>query len=332
MNIRTKLKIKYISIFLSFCLITFLFSGCADNKRIGELEQRVVELQEELLKKELTIQELQEEPKIIEEKIEEEKETENTDDEEIIKGSEEDKIVKVINQYINAVEKQNFAEQKKYVSKYALDLVNFKDEESKKTHSLKDRTVTKQTPTITKIEDNNAEGFMSFTEHLVDHDNTEYDLITEGKVFLEKINNEWKIIDYTRKNRLISKSLYLFNDIKTTQNNIDIEVNRMLVSLYDSYIFVKLKITNNNDETINIAFFDSAIIGSDKIQNQSRYYDENITRIFPNASAIGEVEYNWSNSSVSDFTLYTGYVYGEDGYHLFDNIPIEIELDKAIRY
>jgi hypothetical protein len=33
----------------------------------------------------------------------------------------------IIDSYINAVENKNFTEQKSYVAKYALDLVNFKE-------------------------------------------------------------------------------------------------------------------------------------------------------------------------------------------------------------
>lgn len=234
--------------------------------------------------------------------------------------------------FIIELGKENFREQKKYVAKYALDLVNLKEEEHKKSYALEERTIRKQPPSDIKINGNNAEGFMSFTEQLVNYDGSTYDLITEGKVLLEKTNNEWKIIDYTRKNRLISEALYLFDEIKVTQNNIDVEIIRVLFSLYDSYVVVKFKIANNNDPKISLSPYNSVIIGSDKIQNKSTYNDESLYEIFQNAITIGEIQYNWTNDSTGNFIIYTGDFHDNEGYRLFNSFPIEVDLNKAIRY
>ena len=277
-----------------------------------------MELQEELSDKENTIFELQQgsdesDDEQIEEQASDELESYSEESQNI--DNEETVLIELMVNYIKAIEGKDFDEQKRYVSKYALDLVNFKEEESKKSYSLKDRKIIKQTPTIQKIEDNSAEGFMSFTEHLTYHDNTEYKLVTEGKVYFEKQDGEWKIVDYTRKNHLISEALYLFNDIEETKNiYIDIKIQRALFSLHDKYVVVWLMLSNNSDELINMALFNSLVIGPDNIQNSSVYYDDILLEIYPNASAIGQVEYGWSNDSIGDFTLYTGYGYDKDGY------------------
>lgn len=320
-------------IFLVLIFISSLmFTNCSNDKRIEELENRVSELQEKLTEKENIIRELQQEKGGVAEKIENVNETKQNNNQKI---NEEDIIIEIINNYILAVEDENFDEQRKYVAKYALDLVNFKEEEYRNHQAyIKERTVEKQNPKIISINNNSAEGFMSFTEHITYTDDSKYDLVTEGKVLLEKINNNWKIIDYTRKNHLISEAFYLFDDnIKTNQNNIDIQINRVLFSLYDKYILVEITINNGNQEPIDLALYDSVIIGPDKIQNKSIYYDDNLcNNIFPGASVVGNVEYDWTNSAVGDFTLYSGDIFDKDGYKLFNSIPVEIILDKAIRY
>lgn len=308
---RAKYLIPFLALLLVLCL---LLSSCADESRVEELEQRVVELQEELA--------IKEEPKIEEEEDPVKEETE------------EDKVVEAITRYIDAIEKEDFVEQRKYVDKYALDLVVFKEEESKKRTSSTERSVIRQLPEVLSITGNKAQAFMSFTENLEFSNDKEYSLVTEGKVYLERRKGEWKITDYTRKNRLISKALYVFKEdtIGTTKNNIEIELRRVLFSIYDKYVTVSLKVTNNTDEPLWIATHDSAVIGSDRIQNSYIWEDESFRSILPNAAVVGDTQFNWNNITPSDFEFYSGPFIDTDGYEFCDGLFLLVELDKAVRY
>lgn len=309
------MRAKYLIPFLVFVLVLCLFLGsCEDESRVEELEQRVVELQKELA--------VQEEPKA---------EAEDTVKEE----TGEDKIIEVITQYIDAVEEQNFVEQRKYVDRYALDFVELKEEEFRKRTSSTKRSVSRQLPKVLSIANNKAEAFMSFTENLESYDDEEYSLITEGKVYLERLEGEWKITDYTRKNRLISKALYVFkkDTIGTTKNNIEIELRRVLFSIYDKYVAVSLKVTNNTDEPLWISSSESAVIDSDRIQNSCIFMDEALFNdILPNAAVVGDIQFNWNNNTPGDFEFYSGHFIDTDGYEFCDSLFLLVELEKAVRY
>ncbi|MBA7635047.1 hypothetical protein ES703_42647 [subsurface metagenome] len=211
--------------------------------------------------------------------------------------------------------------------------MNLKEEEYKKSPYSKRRSIDKQELRVDKIENNKAEGFMSFAEHLVASDNSEYDLITEGKVLLEKINGTWKIVDYTRKNYLISEMLYLFENLDAEKNNVNVAINRVLFSLYDKYVVLKISLTNNSDKLFWVNVYDSKIIGADKIQNKCVYADSNMSsEIIQGATIIGELHYDWSNPSTGNFKFYTGDFIDKDGYTIFKDIMVEIDLNYAIRY
>jgi hypothetical protein len=309
-------------------LFSFLaFTGCTNNTRIEELEKNIVKLQEGLSEKDKIILELQSKDTVTEQSLDTE---ENIDD---TTNNDEEVIKETINKYIEAVETQNFFKQKEYVAKYALDLVNLKEEEYKKSPYSKSRNIDKQEPKVEKIENNKAEGFMSFSEHLVGNDNSEYDLITEGRVLLEKINGTWKIVNYTRKNYLISEMLYSFENLNAEKNNVNVTINRVLFSLYDKYIVLKISLTNNSDKLFWVNVYNSKIIGADKIQNKCIYPDSNMSsEIMQDATIIGELQYDWSNPSTGNFKFYTGDFIDKDGYTIFKDIMVEIDLNYAIRY
>lgn len=319
--------LKPLFILLVITILITALIGCTNDRRIEELEKNIVKLQEELLEKDKIILELQSKDTVTEQSLDTE---ENIDD---TTNNDEVLIKETINKYIEAVETQNFFKKKEYVAKYALDLVNLKEEEYKKGSYSKSRSVDKQEPRVEKIESNKAEGFMSFSEHLVANDNSEYDLITEGKVLLEKIKGTWKIVNYTRKNYLISEMLYLFENLDAEKNNVNVAINRVLFSLYDKYIVLKISITNNSDKLFWVNVYDSKIIGADKIQNKCVYADSNMSsEIIQGATIIGELQYDWSNPSTGNFKFYTSDFIDKDGYTIFKDIMVEIDLNYAIKY
>ena len=317
------MRIKYLIPILLIVLV-FSFTGCKNNNlRINELENKIVELQGQLSEKEKTISSLQE----IETTVIETTATETT-----VVEFEEDLIKNVIEDYIKAVETEKFSEQRKYVSEYALDLVNFKEEENRNNATPVERTFSSQPASSIKISGNQAEAFMSFAEHLIGSDNSPYDVITEGKVLLKKINNEWKITDYTRKNRLISESLFIFDDLKSNEKNIEIKVNNVLFSLFDKYIVLGLSIFNNSDKDLRYNSSEAILIGPDKTQAKTQYYDENLADVLIGAIANGNTQFNWDYDSTNNFSIKTGYFYDVDGYTYCNGLKIDIDLKNAIRY
>jgi len=335
------IKVKYLLTLIVLVLALSLpISGCSRSaSRIEELENRVSKLQEELSEKEKTIQKIQQERNKLEkelegktEKVEQEPPNEQTKD---IVGNEEAVIIDVITKYVKAIEEDNFNEQKKYVAKYALDLVNLKEFEYENITGRESKTVDVESYKVDKIAGDKAEGYMSFTEHLKGYDDTKYDLITEGKVYLEKVNNKWKIIDYTRKNHLISEVLYVFEDFCKAHKNITISVNRVLFSLQDKYVSVGYIISNENNFEIGTNVYHSTIVGPDKIQNEFNgyYIGCDIKTIYPNAIGIADIEYKWSNDAVGNFIIYFGDIWRGDNYNdIINDIVSEVDLSKAVRY
>ncbi len=330
---QTRKIILLIAFLIIFSLI-YLF-GCAPKS--SELEKTAMELQAEIAEKEEVIKELQqkdvESNKEVTETVEEEI-TATTEEEAKESLSEDVKILNTIDAFINAVESKNYNEQKNYVVKYALDLVNLKEYFEKDTNTSI-REVEKQQTKVDKIEGNKAEGFMSFTEHLESLiSGDKYDLITEGKVYLEKINGEWKIVDYTRKNRLTSEALYVFEDFYKDLNQVKLSTNWVLFSLFDSTVSVGYTIENNNNFEISTSIYSSKIIGPDRKQNEYYYSGGgDLNEILPNAISEGDATYYWTNESSGDFKIFFGDIYNSDNYNdLITDLTIDIVLADALRY
>ena len=305
----------------------FSFTGCSDNSRITELENKIVDLQEQLSEKEKAIASLQESKTTVIETA-----VETTIAETTAIENEEDLIKKVIEGYINVVGTENFSEQRKYVSEYALDLVNFKEEESRNNTTPVERTFSSEPISNIKISGNQAEAFMSFTEHLVTDDNPTYDVITEGKVLLEKISNEWKIVDYTRKNRLISEALFNFKDFKITENNIEFDIGYVLFSLSDKYVAVGMSIFNGTNKNLQYWSGNAILIGPDKVQSKSQYSDPNLQKLLADTIAKGMIQFIWNYDSNNNFSIHTGLIADDQGYTYLNGSKLDIDLSKAIGY
>lgn len=315
---------KYIKALLIIVMVIFTISllGCSNSKRISELEKTVTDLQKQLSDKENKIKELQNVTTTT---------TEEATTSALSENNDEKLVEDTLNNYINAVEKLDFSEQKKYVAKYALDLVNFKEVENKNSID-KERTFEKKPISNINVSDNTAEAFMSFTEHLTGSDNSKYDVITEGKVLLKKINNEWKITDYTRKNHLISESLFIFDDLKFTDKNLEFKINSVLFSLFDKYVVVGVSIYNGTDKNLRYFSSDAILVGPDKKQSKTQYYNPNLENLLPDSIASGDIQFIWDYDSTNNFSVSTGHIIDDEGYDYLKNIKLEIDLSKAIRY
>ena len=316
------MRIKYLIPFLVFVLVFSLtFVGCQNNSRVDELEKRIVDLLGELSESEDKIKELEQTP---ETPTTVESITETKTDEEIVE--------EIINNYIKAVGNENFNDQRKYVAKYALDLVNLKEDELKMVTSLEDRQFDRQPVGNIKINGNEAKAFMAFTEHLTYFDGSKYDIITEGNVLLEKVNNEWKIVDYTRKNRLVSDALFKFKDLKFNEDNIEVNVDYVFFSLFDKSVWVGISIFNRTEENLRYYSDDAILVGPDKKQGRARYYDPNLEYLLSDTIASGNIQLNWNYDSSNNFSVHIGNIIDEKGYDYLSDIKVGIDLNKAIRY
>lgn len=70
----------------------------------------------------------------------------------------------------------------------------------------------------------------------------------------------------------------------------------------------------------------------DKNQIKSLYYDENLENILSEATASGEIQFNWNYDSNNNFSIFTGNIIDDNGYDYIKGIQIEINLNQAIRY
>lgn len=328
------MKIKKILplIVLVIIILVAIFSGCAPKS--SELEKTIMQLQDEIAKKEEVIKELQKENEDLSKETTLGETTTSTKEEVKASLAEDAKVLLVIDNYITAVENKDFAEQKRLTAKYALDLVDFKEYESKNSGSAI-REIERKSSKVDKIEGNEAEGFMSFTEHTESLITEEkYDLLTEGKVYLEKINGEWKIVDYTRKSRLVSEALYTFKNFYKELGNVKIGIDLVLFSIFDDSVTVLYMIENNNDFKILTSIYSSKIIGPDKEQNEY-YYSKggDLYEILPDALSKGDVTYHWTNESAGDFKIFFGDIEKSDSYNdLIKDLTFDVKLANAIRY
>jgi predicted DNA-binding protein len=305
------------------------FAGCKNNdSRINELENKVTELQKQLSEKENTITSIQNTT----ETTAIEKET----SEALTQKTDEDLIKEVIEKYINAIEKQDFAEQKNYVINYAMDLVNMKEQELYETKSQTSKyTIIKNPINNIVVNGNNAEAFISFTEHGENYDGSKFDIVTEGKAYLKKIDDAWKISDYTRKNHLISEALFVFEDLSNSSNNVKIKINYVLFSLTDKYAVLGIDIVNDSKERL-MYFLSAKIIGPDKRQTEAGDSSGNLRDIMPDSIATGTIEFSWNYDSTNNLTFYSGSIDktddGSSGYNFIGNIKIDVDLSKAKKY
>jgi len=333
------MKKKIIIILTIIIVFIFLLTACKNQNRIDELEDMVTELQEELSSKEGTIKELQQESNRLEEELkeniqsDEEKSKENLEASSELSQNDEEKIIDTINNYLDAVEKEDFDKQRRFAGKYVLDLINLKEFENKHSIGAESRTIDRQTPKIGSIGTDNAKGYISFTEHIKGFDGSSYDLVTEGKIYLENIEGNWKIVDYTRKNRLISEALYFFKELSKTHKDITISINWILFSIFDEYIALNISIINDTDIKLGTNMYSSTIIGPDRIQNEMISLMGDLNEVFPGAIAIGDLTYNWTNDSAGNITVYFGDIYNDENYDdIINDLTFEIDLSEAIRY
>lgn len=311
------MRIKYLIPFLIFVLIFgLLVFGCTNKSRVKELEDRIIDLEKELQEKNKIIEEFNKnkQEEIIEEEIE------------LIELTEEDVILDIINEYINAIKNDNFERQIELTDKSAKLLVEYKKEEYK--YSIKDENVTDIISRVDEIKGNRAEGWMEFKQ-----EGQDYLIETKGKVILEKINNSWKIIDYKRKDFMLSETIFDIDDISQMKEKVIVTVDKIFFS--GSELLIRIIFNNQSEMTISPGFNygDSAIVGENKIQNpiicplEGRCSD-----IYPDSICSDWYIYEWDGELSNNYILYPGkfYVWDVEGYAFKEWVyePFKIILHK----
>jgi len=290
------MKLKLSLIFLLILIVLCLFlSGCGDKGRIEELENRIISLEKEL----------QEKNEIIEET------NKNKQEEEIIKEgaelTEEEIILNVINEYINAIKDDDFKEQLNLTDKSAKLLVEYKKDEYKATtkYSSKDENVTGIISRVDEIDGNKAKGWMEFKQ-----EGQDYSIETKGEVTLEKINNSWKIIDYKRKGFMLSETIFDIEDISQTKEEVTLTVDRIFFSGSD--LLIKIIFYNQSEMTVSPGFnyTDSAIVGENKVQNSiTGPLEGKCADIYPDSICSDWYLYEWDGELSKSYLLYPGEFY-----------------------
>lgn len=312
------MRVKYLIPFLVLVLVFgFTLYGCKDKSRIEELENRIINLEKEIQEKNKIIKEFNENKQ--EEIIEEE-----------TKLTEEDIILDIINEYINAIKNDDFERQVELTNKSAKLLVEYKIEEYKSAtkYSPKDENVTNIISRVDEIKGNRAEGWMEFKQ-----EGQDYLIETKGKVILEKINNSWKIIDYNRKGFMLSETIFDIDDISQTKEKVTIKVDRIFFS--GSQLLVRIIFNNQSEMTISPGFnySDSAIVGENKIQNQIIYpLGDKCSDIYPDSICSDWYIYEWDSELSNRYILYPGkfHVWDTEGYAFKEWVyePFKIILHK----
>ncbi|MBC8389617.1 MAG: hypothetical protein ISS28_06025 [Candidatus Cloacimonetes bacterium] len=287
----------YIILLIVLILIFNLaLSGCKDESKIEELENRIVELEKELQEKNKIIEEFNENQQEEEEIIEEETEL-----------TKEDVILDVINEYINAIKNDDFEKQLDLTDKSAKLLVEYKNEEYKATtkYSSKDENITDIIFRVDEIKGNRAEGWMEFKQEGLD-----YSIETKGKVILEKINDNWKIIDYKRKGFMLSETIFDIDDISQTKEKVTVTIDRIFFS--GSELLIKIIFYNQSEMTISPGFnySDSAIVGENKVQNSViGPLEGKCADIYPDSICSDWYLYEWDGELSENYLLYPGEFY-----------------------
>lgn len=282
------MRVRYLIPFLVLVLVFgFTLYGCKDKSRIEGLENRIINLEKEIQEKNKIIKEFNENKQ--EEIFEEETEL-----------TEENIILDIINEYINAIKNDDFERQVELTDKSAKLLVEYKKEEHK--YSYKDEDVTNIIFRVDEIKENRAEGWMEFKQESQD-----YLIETKGKVILEKINNSWKIIDYKRKGFMLSETIFDIDDISQTKEKVTVTVDKIFFS--GSELLIKIIFNNQSEMTISPGFnySDSAIVGENKIQNPIIYpLEGRCSDIYPDSICSDWYIYEWDGVLSNNYMLYPG--------------------------
>ena len=186
-------------------------------------------------------------------------------------GNQETKaeVEKVVKEYLKALENDDFAKQKDLTAKEALDFTLFKELEAKIGKDLPIKTaieIDTKKLTVTKVSKLSAtvdmQALLIATNTLTETGEKVRDVRRiDGPMKLEKINNDWKIVDYLRDKKSLSESIFTVN-ASQTEKDLKVEVTKVFV--LPRRTLVVLKVENNGKDDVLLNARHSAVLIDEK--------------------------------------------------------------------
>lgn len=242
--------------------------------------------------------------------------------------------LQVIDEYINAVRIDDFSNMKNNTDKNALDFVKLQEFERNDIDWQYFKAFEKYESEITSINETKAKGYMHFKERIINDDKSFYDLESKGPVFLEIINETWKIVDYERQGDLISECLFSFDGNILLENDyMEISIEDTMFNLSEKTVSVKFEIENKTNSELSLGFKESWIVGLG--QKEFRVIDHvhnDLNAISRHDTIKGNLYYDWGYELPSSFIINLPAVKDIEGELILSEESLPVELSAAKRY
>ena len=98
------------------------------------------------------------------------------------------------------------------------------------------------------------------------------------------------------------------------------------------YVIVRMSIFNGTEKNLKYYSSNTILIGLDKKQSKSQYYDPNLENLLPDTIASGEIQFDWKYDSNNNFSIHTGNIDDDKNHTYLSDMTLDIDLSKAIRY
>jgi len=184
-------------------------------------------------------------------------------------SEEKAEVEKVVKEYLKAIENDDFAKQKDLTANGALDFTLFKELEDEIGKDLPIKTtieIETKKLTVTKVSKSSAavdmQALLIATNTLTETGEKVRDVRRiDGPMKLEKINDDWKIVDYLRDKKSLSESIFTLN-ASQTEKDLKVEVAKVFV--LPGRTLVVLRVENNGKDDVLLNARHSAVLVDEK--------------------------------------------------------------------
>jgi len=184
-------------------------------------------------------------------------------------SEEKAEVEKVVKEYLKAIENDDFAKQKDLTANGALDFTLFKELEDEIGKDLPIKTtieIETKKLTVTKVSKSSAavdmQALLIATNTLTETGEKVRDVRRiDGPMKLEKINDDWKIVDYLRDKKSLSESIFTVN-VSQTEKDLKVEVAKVFV--LPRRTLVVLRVENNGKDDVLLNARHSAVLVDEK--------------------------------------------------------------------
>ncbi len=209
-------------------------------------------------------------------------------------SEEKAEVEKVVKEYLKAIENDDFAKQKDLTAKEALDFTLFKELEDEIGKDLPIKTtieIETKKLAVTKVSKLSAtvdmQALLIATNTLTETGEKMRDVRRiDGPMRLEKINDDWKIVDYLRDKKSLSESIFTVN-ASQTERDLKVEVAKVFV--LPRRTLVVLRVENNGKDDVLLNARHSAVLVDEKGM-QANASTEEAAKIFDTIGSGKTVE------------------------------------------